>query len=130
MCVTVIAGFSVDFTAHIAIAYTAASGTHVTSYARCQSALSQLGVSVLSGATSTALATAMLACCAMIPFSKFGLFMMLNVIFSVAVALGPFICLLLVLGPQNDAGVLRFKCESTRSLTMQHESQTRGALSI
>ncbi|KAL3910306.1 MAG: hypothetical protein SGPRY_009105, partial [Prymnesium sp.] len=44
MCVTVIAGFSVDFTAHIAIAYTAASGTHVTSYARCQSALSQLGV--------------------------------------------------------------------------------------
>ncbi|KAL1520623.1 hypothetical protein AB1Y20_022197 [Prymnesium parvum] len=106
MCVTVVAGFSVDFIAHIAIAYTEASTSHLSRYNRCDAALRQLGVSILSGASSTALATMTLLCCTMVPFAKFGTFMLINVLFSLAVALGPFICTLLICGPEGDSGRL------------------------
>ena len=102
ICITVVVGFSVDFVAHVSIAYGESSGA--SSYARCEQAVGELGISCVSGAVSTMIACGVLTYCDMIPFAKFGLFMALNVLIALVVALGPFVALLCVFGPTGSTG--------------------------
>jgi hypothetical protein len=50
------------------------------------------------------IACGVLTYCEMIPFSKFGLFMALNVLIALVVALGPFLALLCMFGPTGARG--------------------------
>ena len=104
VCVTVVAGFSVDFTAHIGIAYAeSAANDRLT---RTRDAIRQLGISCISGAISTMISSAFLAQAVLKPSQKFGVFMALNISFSVIVALLVFPASLMIFGPQGTAGDL------------------------
>ena len=102
VCLTVVMGFSIDFVAHMAIAYN--ESREITRYARTQQAIGELGVSVWAGAISTIIATAFMSQSVMTPFSRLGLFMLCNVAFSCFFALVVFPTSLTVVGPQGQAG--------------------------
>ena len=120
VCVTVVMGFSVDFTAHISIAYIEAKGgggeeeekegAVATRYERTKQALSELGISVMSGAVSTLISSIFLAQGMMKPNAKFGIFMAMNISFSVLVALVVFPSSLLIVGPTGDTCDLSRYC--------------------
>ena len=85
VCVTTVVGFSVDFVAHVSIAYVESSASDRR--ARTAQALSELGISVMSGALSTVLACFFLTRATMYPFIKLGVFMMSNMALSAIITL-------------------------------------------
>ena len=104
VCVTTVVGFSVDFVAHVSIAYVESSASDRR--ARTAQALSELGISVMSGALSTVLACFFLTRATMYPFIKLGVFMMSNMALSAIITLVVLPAVLATVGPPIHLGSL------------------------
>merc|ERR1712078_238856 len=77
ICLTILAGFSVDYVVHLAHAFVQAEKKE-RSYKVC-SALDEIGVSVLGGMLTSASAAVALMICQLQFFYKFGVFLILTV---------------------------------------------------
>merc|ERR1712118_327904 len=80
ICLTILAGFSVDYVVHPAHAYVHAEKKERSDKVR--SALDEIGVSVLGGMLTSASAAVALMLCQLQFFHKFGVFLMLTVSMS------------------------------------------------
>lgn len=115
-----VVGLAVDYIVHLAEGYSRSS--HRTRLHRVQDMLTEVGISVLSGATTTLGASFFLLLAEILFFVEFGAFMFATIGFSIIWALGFFCTLLGILGPQNDFGSLKpiyswlsSKCSCCRS---------------
>mmetsp|Transcript_7171 Transcript_7171/g.18574 ORF Transcript_7171/g.18574 Transcript_7171/m.18574 type:complete len:1510 (-) Transcript_7171:264-4793(-) len=100
-------GLSVDYVAHLAEAYV--RSVHKTRAGRVRDMLTQVGVSVISGAISTLGATFFLFFPQITFFAKFGQFIFATILFSLFISLTFFSAILLTpIGPQRSVGDLRF----------------------
>ena len=106
LCIIVVIGFSVDFIAHVGIAF--ATSQAAGRYERTAQALGELGISVLSGATSTTIIAAFMTQCEMVPFRKVGIFMLVAISFSTGFALLVLPTVLAVVGPSGSTGKLSY----------------------
>lgn len=77
---TILCGIAVDYNIHLSICF--AESTGATKYARVETAVSKIGVSVLYGGATTFLASSFLLLCTTVVLSKFGQFMMMVVSYS------------------------------------------------
>lgn len=80
ICLTILAGFSVDYVVHLAHAYVHAEKNERSDKVR--SALDEIGVSVLGGMLTSASAAVALMLCQLQFFHKFGVFLILTVSIS------------------------------------------------
>merc|ERR1711977_393785 len=80
ICLTILAGFSVDYVVHLAHAFVHAEKKERSD--KVQSALDEIGVSVVAGMLTSASAAVALMICQLQFFYKFGVFMMLTVSIS------------------------------------------------
>merc|ERR1711988_310423 len=80
ICLTILAGFSVDYVVHLAHAFVQAEKKERLDKVR--SALDEIGVSVLGGMLTSASAAVALMICQLQFFHKFGVFLMLTVSIS------------------------------------------------
>lgn len=108
VCITILVGFSVDYTVHLGIAYNdhAAFGDAGDRRARAVRAVSTLGISVCAGAASTAGACLFLFPATILFLPKFGQFMTSAVATAFVYALGFFAALLALVGPVDAQGDL------------------------
>ena len=114
LCIIVVIGFSVDFVAHVAIAY-AASPAEMR-YERTAQAVGELGISIISGAASTGLVALFMTQCIFVPFMKVGVFMLVSIAFSILFSLVVFPTALAVLGPTGSTGSLVTLLWRTRAI--------------
>jgi hypothetical protein len=118
ICITILVGVSIDYTAHLGIAYVEhgeAAGRITDRRAATQYALSRLGVSVTAGAASTAGACLFLFPPLILFLPKFGQFMCTAVVAAFLYAMCVFTALLAVLGPVGEQG--RLHLGAVRALT-------------
>jgi len=80
ICLTILAGFSVDYVVHLAHSFVQAEKKERLDKVR--SALDEIGVSVLGGMLTSASAAVALMICQLQFFHKFGVFLMLTVSIS------------------------------------------------
>merc|ERR1712097_147895 len=97
ICLTILAGFSVDYVVHLAHAYVHAEKKERPDKVR--SALDEIGVSVLGGMLTSASAAIALMMCQLQFFHKFGVFLMLTVSISWFWANVGFMASMALLGP-------------------------------
>jgi len=98
----IVSGLAVDYTLHIAHLYQHSDKD--TRLLRVQDAMSLVGISIFSGATTTLLASSMLFCAYIKMSQAFGATIFLSILFSFIYALGLFVPLLLEFGPLPPAG--------------------------
>merc|ERR1711871_353905 len=103
ICVTICIGFSIDFVAHLAIAYNEAKGG--TRYERTRKALGDLGISVTGACITTFGASIFVIPNRMVPFRKMGLFICFDIFMSLCFAVGLFSTMLVQFGPMPSAKV-------------------------
>eukprot|EP01094_Clydonella_sp_ATCC50884_P002963 TRINITY_DN1227_c0_g1_i1.p1 TRINITY_DN1227_c0_g1~~TRINITY_DN1227_c0_g1_i1.p1 ORF type:complete len:465 (+),score=90.80 TRINITY_DN1227_c0_g1_i1:101-1495(+) len=109
-----VVGLSVDASVHLANAYVEAPVK--TRLKRMRYALNTVGVSVLSGGISTILASLPLALFAItIFFKKFGIIIVVLIVFAQLMSLGFLSSILATMGPQNGMGDLRVPFRWVRS---------------
>merc|ERR1712224_1114431 len=101
ICLTILAGFSVDYVVHLAHAYVHAEKSERSDKVR--SALDEIGVSVLGGMLTSASAAVALMLCQLQFFYKFGVFLMLTVSISWIWANIAFMATMSVCGPVKNA---------------------------
>merc|ERR1712224_200975 len=101
ICLTILAGFSVDYVVHLAHAYVHAEKSERSDKVR--SALDEIGVSVLGGMLTSASAAVALMLCQLQFFYKFGVFLMLTVSISWIWANVAFMATMSVCGPVKNA---------------------------
>ena len=97
MMFTVSTGMSIDFVLHIAIAYQRAP-LSLGSCRRTSIALSELGRSLAQAALTTCIAASFMTHLPHRPLSRFGLYIIVNQLTALAVAMGPFAATLAWLG--------------------------------
>ena len=111
ICITILVGFSVDYTVHLGVAYVDCQEVSRSDRkARAMHAISTLGISVTAGATSTAGACLFLFPATILFLPKFGQFMVTAVVAALLYAMCAFIALLAVVGPIDDQGNVSFAC--------------------
>jgi len=105
-CIFLIAvvGLAVDYTVHLLHSYNEQKGSREE---KTQGALSNMGISVASGAITTVGASLMLFFCDLAFFQQYGAFIFIVITISFLVAFTNLPCLLLMLGPQGDFGQIR-----------------------
>jgi len=98
-CVSIVVcvGFAVDYVVHLASHYVHSEFDDREN--RMRDSLREMGISILSGAITTILATVTLFICVLMLFSKFAIFVIMTTLFSVAYSLGFFSALCLAIGP-------------------------------
>ncbi|CAG5129013.1 unnamed protein product [Candidula unifasciata] len=101
---SLVAGLSVDYVVHLSESYNHAP--HTLRERKTRDMLEQMGVSVLSGAITTAGAASFMIHAQIYFFFQFGLFIMLTILLSLFYSLLWFTPLLTVIGPEEDAGSL------------------------
>jgi len=101
----IIVGFSVDYVVHIGNAYVESS--HDQRADRARDALTDMGISVLFGALTTAGAGAFLFGPVLVFFPKFGALLMTTIAFSFLWSMVFFVSVLHICGPNGDFGNLR-----------------------
>ena len=106
MCITICIGFSVDFVVHIAIAYVE-SDIALQRYERTTKALAEMGISVMGAFFTTAISSFIMVFSPMIPFSKFGIFILFDISAATFFAIGLFPAMLSTFGPEGDSGNIR-----------------------
>ena len=134
LCIIIVIGFSVDFVAHVSIAYN--ESTRPTSREKVAQAVGELGISIISGAVSTSAVSAFmsqvrqpkikhptaLSCCRppclcpllgsplpqclLIPFKRVGIFMLVSIAFSTFTSLAILPITLAMCGPTGSGGEL------------------------
>merc|ERR1711972_34261 len=77
ICITILAGFAVDYVVHLAHAYN--DSKKETRAEKFQEAFDVIGVSVLSGMVTSVLASLALLTCQLQFFAKFGFFLIFTV---------------------------------------------------
>merc|ERR1712199_133176 len=97
ICLTILAGFSVDYVVHLAHAFVHAEKKERLDKVR--SALDEIGVSVLGGMLTSASAAIALMMCQLHFFHKFGVFLMLTVSISWIWANIGFVASMALFGP-------------------------------
>merc|ERR1712217_997995 len=100
ICITILAGFAVDYVVHLAHAYNHAEAD--TRIKKFQEAFDVIGVSVLSGMVTSVLAAGVLLTCTLQFFAKFGFFMIFPVIWAWLWGNCFFICLMRLIGPEKN----------------------------
>jgi predicted RND superfamily exporter protein len=100
-----VVGLSVDYVVHLAEGYSRSA--HNDRLGRTRDALEEVGISVLSGAATTLGASMFLLFAQILFFTEFGVFMFSTILFSILYALGFFITLIALIGPQNEFGSLK-----------------------
>jgi hypothetical protein len=99
ICITLLAGFSVDYVVHLAHAF---EHSHAPTRAeKFQDAMAEMGVAVFSGMLTSGLAAATLFLCTLQFFSKFGFFLLVTVVASWVLASCFFMTLMHVIGPDD-----------------------------
>jgi len=104
ICIVVAVGFSFDYVAHLVTAY-AESGEQER-FERTRDALTELGISVIAGATSTLLAGCMLFFASIVLLFRFGTLVVATIIVSVVWSLVFLPALLHTVGPEGNTGKL------------------------
>jgi hypothetical protein len=99
ICLTILAGFSVDYVVHLAHAFVQAEKKERLDKVR--SALDEIGVSVLGGMLTSASAAVALMMCQLQFFHKFGVFLMLTVSISWIWANVGFMASMSLFGPDD-----------------------------
>merc|ERR1712118_612756 len=100
ICLTILAGFSVDYVVHLAHAYVNSEKTDRSD--RVRSALDEIGVSVFAGVVTSASAAVALMICQLQFFYKFGVFLMLTVLISWIWANVAFMAAMSLCGPERN----------------------------
>merc|ERR1711959_858475 len=100
VCLTILAGFSVDYVVHLAHAYVHAEKKGRSDKVR--SALDEIGVSVLGGMLTSASAAVALMLCQLQFFHKFGVFLILTVSMSWIWANVAFMASMAFFGPDSS----------------------------
>jgi len=101
ICLTILVGLSVDYTIHLANAWQ--SNTFATDrLLRLSAALLEIGISVLAASVTTFLSAIPLLLTVVIFFFKFGVFIMLSVLWSTIFAFGCFTTLVAICGPVSN----------------------------
>ena len=109
-------GLSVDYVVHLAEGYS--RSPRRDRKGRVQDMLREVGISVLSGAITTLGASIFLLAAKILFFVQFGLFMFCTIGFSILFALGFFVTVVAIIGPEGDTGdiyALFRKCCGKRS---------------
>merc|ERR1712193_563809 len=101
ICLTILAGFSVDYVVHLAHSFVQAEKKERSEKVR--SAFDEIGVSVLGGMLTSASAAIALMICQLQFFYKFGVFLMLTVSISWIWANMAFMATMSVCGPVKNA---------------------------
>lgn len=100
ICLIIVIGLSVDYTVHLCHSYTHCAS--VDRIERVRIAVVDMGVSIVSGAMTTFLASVFLLLCSMTFFKQFGVFMCLTVCYSLVFSIFFFMPLTLEIGPQRS----------------------------
>ena len=100
-----VVGLAVDYTVHLAEGYS--RSTHHTRRGRVYDMLDEVGISVISGAFTTLGSSMFMLFAKILFFSQFGLFMFCTIGFSILYALGFFVAILAICGPQEEFGSLK-----------------------
>merc|ERR1711907_548226 len=101
ICLTILAGFSVDYVVHLAHAYVHVEKEEEPSFRaeRVKNALQSIGISVLYGMLTSASAAFALLLCQLQFFAKFGVFLLLTVSISWLWANLAFLAAMAIFGP-------------------------------
>merc|ERR1712159_231451 len=100
ICLTILAGFSVDYVVHLAHAFV--HGDFKTRAEKVRNTLDEIGVSVLGGMLTSASAALALLMCQLQFFAKFGTFLLLTVLFSWLWANLCFMAMMALFGPDDS----------------------------
>lgn len=100
ICVTILAGFSIDYTVHLTHMYT--MSPYIKRQARARDSLSVIGVSVFSGMFTSFFGSIPLMLCILQFFVKFGQFMCTTVVAAYFWANLPLMILLANYGPERQ----------------------------
>lgn len=100
-CVILI-GFSVDYVVHIAVHYI--ESVKVTRYEKTQEALGDMGISIVSGSSTSIGSALFLFPATIIFFEKFAILFVSTISFSVVWALVFYPALMLIVGPEHNLG--------------------------
>ena len=92
-------GYSVDYVVHLASHYS--HSKHSTRKERMKEALEEMGVSIIAGSITTILSTIPLYFCILVAFTKFGVYTIGTIIFSLYYSLAFFSALCLICGPEG-----------------------------
>ena len=99
--IVIVIGFSVDYTVHLADSYMQSRA--IDREGKVTDALTHTGMSVLSGAISTILASIPMLFTQIIFFFKFGVFILLTIVLSLIFSLFFFASVLAEIGPSASA---------------------------
>ena len=114
VCISICVGFSIDFVAHIAVAYNE-SAPELPRYERTRRALEDLGISVTAATVTTSGAALFMLPNRMIPYQKSGAFITFHICVSLLFAVGLFSALRATVGPQGGQGTVRWlRCKPHR----------------
>ena len=105
MNLVLVVGLAVDYVVHLAEGYSRSS--HLTRKTRARDMLEEVGISVLSGATTTLGASLFLLFANILFFVQFGVFMFCTIGFSIIYSLGFFVPVIALLGPEREFGSLK-----------------------
>merc|ERR1711988_1185366 len=100
ICLIVVIGLSVDYSVHLCHSYM--ESKHASREERTRDALTEMGISVISGAVTTFCASVFLLCADFAFFKEFGAFMCSTICFSIFFSLTLFIALVTEFGPTRD----------------------------
>jgi len=100
VCITILAGFAVDYVVHLAHAFN--HSTKTTRAEKFQETFDVIGVSVLSGMVSSVLAGVVLLSCALQFFAKFGFFLLFTVVLAWLWGNCFFMCIMNLIGPDSN----------------------------
>ena len=114
MFLSLTAGFAVDYVVHFAHAYNESAAPDRAG--KMRDSLTAMGVSVMSGAISTLMASMMLFVCSFNFFSTYGGFIFFVIFWSILWAMCFFPALMMTAGPSADEGDVSWlrKCHKPR----------------
>ena len=95
-----------DYVVHLAEGY--GRSEHKGRKERTRDALTEVGISVLSGAVTTVGASLFMLGAKILFFVQFGVFILTTLGFSLLLALGFFMTICALIGPQNNTGSVKF----------------------
>jgi len=129
ICLTILAGFSVDYVVHLAHAFVHADKKDRSD--KVQTALDVIGISVFFGMFTSASAAFALIACQIQFFHKFGVFLLMTVSMSWVWANLGFMASMAVFGPDDKTpSWLQFPASMIRSMTQKKAGQMQKSTKV